>query len=218
MSVSSPPALLARDSDGYLARYDRRLSLAMTRLLLPLPVTPNQITAAGLVLSLFGAWRLAAPARGAQLTGALTLWLGGLLDGCDGEIARLKSLATDWGAAFDLWADHLAHLATFIALPVGLARLHPHEDWRRTGTLLVTGVAASAYAVWRLVLSVPEGERGPRAVFVERVASRDYVYLLVVLAALGRLEWFVEAAAVGAHAFWIWLWISARRPAAGRPR
>ncbi|NNN07490.1 MAG: CDP-alcohol phosphatidyltransferase family protein [Elusimicrobia bacterium] len=203
-------ARVAKDTDGYLARFDRRLSLALTRMLLPLPVTPNQLTAAGLALSLLGAWQLAAGTPSRQLTGAFVLWLSCILDGSDGELARLKLLATPEGGAFDLWSDHVAHMATFLALPIGVARLHPNMDWWRAGTGLFFGVALSAASVWRLVLSVPERARGPHAALVERVASRDYVYLILACAALGRLDWFVWAAAVGSNLFWPALWLIAR--------
>ena len=36
---------------------------------------------------------------------------------------------------------------------------------------------------------------------LEKLASRDYTYLLLILALLGRLEWFLYAAAVGAWVF-----------------
>lgn len=206
-------ARLAKPNDGYLARFDRRLSLALTRLILPFPVTPNQITAASLLIGLLGAWWLAAPSAGRQFAGALTLWFCCLLDGCDGEIARLKLHFTPWGGDFDLLADHVAHLATFVALPVGVARLHPGADWRIPGALLVSGFLACGFSVWWLVLRVPEEKRGPLALTVERIASRDYVYLLVALTAAGRLDWFVWTAAVGSHVFWAWLWRTSR-PAA----
>lgn len=208
-------ARMPKPNDGYLARFDRRLSLSITRLLLPFAVTPNQVTAASLLLGLLGAWRLASGSPRIQFQGALLLWFCALLDGCDGEIARLKHHVTDQGGRFDLLADHLAHLATFVALPIGVARLHPGQDWRLPGALLVSGFLAAGYSVWRLVLSVPESERGPESLAVERVASRDYVYLILALTAVGRLDWFVWAAAVGSHAFWLWLWRAARlRPAA----
>lgn len=201
---------LAKDTDGYLARFDRRLSLALTRLLLALPVTPNQVTAAGLALGLLGAWQLAAGSAARQLAGAFVLWLSCILDGSDGELARLKLLATPEGGAFDLWSDHVAHMATFLALPIGVARLHPDMNWWRAGLTLFFGVALSAASLWRLVLSVPERARGPHAALVERVASRDYVYLILACAALGRLDWFVWAAAVGSNLFWPALWLIAR--------
>ena len=204
---------MSKDNDGYMARLDRRLSLAITRLLLPFPVSPNQVTAASLALGLLGAWWLAAPSAAVQFCGAFTLWFCCLLDGSDGEIARLKHHITPWGGDFDVLADHIAHLATFIALPIGVARLHPGGDWWAPGVLLVTGFLACGFSVWWLVLRVPEDERGPLSLVVERIASRDYIYLIVALAALGRLDWFVWTAAAGSHVFWIWLWRMSPRSA-----
>lgn len=202
---------LAKDNDGYIAKFDRTLSIAISRMLLPFPVTPNHVTTAGLVLGVLGAWWLAAPSAALQFYGALVLWFCCLLDGCDGEIARLKHLSSPSGAAYDLWADHFSHLATFVALPIGVARLHPGQDWVLPGTLLVTGFLACGFSVWYLVLRIPEEKRGPLALTVERIASRDYVYLIVALTAIGRLDWFVWAAAVGSHAFNAFLWLQSRR-------
>lgn len=205
---------LAKDNDGYIAKLDRRLSIAISRMLLPFPVTPNHVTTAGLLLGLLGAWWLAAPSARLQFLGALVLWFCCLLDGCDGEIARLKHLSSPEGAAYDVWADHFSHLATFVALPIGVARLHPGRDWLIPGVLLVTGFLACGFSVWYLVLRVPEDKRGPLALTVERIASRDYVYLIVALTAVGRLDWFVWAAAVGSHLFNAFLWLRARQVAA----
>jgi len=204
-------ARLSKDTDGYIAKFDRRLSIAITRVLLPFPVSPNAVTTAGLALSLLGAWWLAAPSPRLQFCGAVVLWFCCLLDGCDGEIARLKHLSSPSGAAYDVWADWFAHLATFVALPIGVARLHPGRDWLVPGTLLVTGFLACAFSVWYLVLRVPEENRGPLALTVERIASRDYVYLILALTAIGRLDWFVWASAVGSHAFNAFLWLQSRR-------
>ncbi|MBI2384479.1 MAG: CDP-alcohol phosphatidyltransferase family protein [Elusimicrobia bacterium] len=207
-------ARLAKDNDGYIAKFARRLSIAISRVLLPFPVTPNHVTTAGLVLGLLGAWWLAAPSARLQFLGALVLWFCCLLDGCDGEIARLKHLSSPAGAAYDVWADHFSHLATFVALPIGVARLHPGRDWLVPGVLLVTGFLACGFSVWYLVLRVPEEKRGPLALTVERIASRDYVYLIVALTAIGRLDWFVWAAAVGSHLFNAFLWLRSRQVAA----
>lgn len=196
-------AQLPKDTDGYLARFDRRWSMAITSMLLPLPVTPNHITTASLALGLLGAWWLASGSYALTLTGALLLWFCCLLDGCDGEVARLKLLCSPSGAAYDLAADHVAHLATFIAIPLGVHRMRPTATLALPGTLLVTGFLASMLAVWYLVLRKPESERGPYALFIERVASRDYVYLIVLLAAIGRLDWFLYAAGLGSHLFWL---------------
>ena len=68
-------------------------------------------------------------------------------------------------------------------------------------------------AVSRFIDRYPPDRRSGLARMVERVASRDYVYVLIVLAALGRLEWFIWAAAIGANLFWAGVWLGAQ----GRP-
>ncbi len=204
-------ARLAKDNDGYIAKFDRRLSIAITRLLLPFPITPNHVTTAGLAFGLLGSWWLAAPSARLQFFGALVLWFCCLLDGCDGEIARLKHMSSPTGATYDVWADHFSHLMTFVALPIGVARLHPGQDWLVAGVLLVTGFLACGFSVWYLVLRVPKDKRGPLALTVERIASRDYVYLLVALTAIGRTDWFVWTAAIGSHLFNAFLWLQSRR-------
>lgn len=205
-------ASLPKDTDGYIARFDRRLSIALSAALLPLPVTPNDITTASLVLGLLGAWWLASGGYGLTVAGAALLWFCCLLDGCDGEVARLKLLCSPSGAAYDLAADHLAHLATFVAIPVGVHRAFPQASFKLPGALLVSGFLACMFSVWYLVLRKAESERGRHALLIERVASRDYVYLIFLLALLGRLDWFLYAAAVGSHAFWAALWLVAYAP------
>jgi hypothetical protein len=41
----------------------------------------------------------------------------------------------------------------------------------------------------------------PGGSVAEKLASRDYTYLLLMLAAIGHLEWFLYAAAAGAWVF-----------------
>lgn len=199
-------ASLAKNTDGYIARFDRRLSIALSAALLRTPATPNMITTASLALGLLGAWGLASGSYGPQLAGALLLWFCCILDGCDGEVARLKLLCSPSGAAYDLAADQVAHLATFVAIPVGIHRMHPEVSFLVPGVLLVTGFLACMFSVWWLVLRLPQDKRGPYALLIERVASRDYVYLILALVAVGKLEWFLWAAALGSHGFYLGLW------------
>ncbi|MBI4425308.1 MAG: CDP-alcohol phosphatidyltransferase family protein [Elusimicrobia bacterium] len=194
---------LRSESDGYLARLDRRLSIAISRRLVETPVTPNQLTACGLALGLLGASWLASPGYGASVAGALLLCFCCVLDGCDGEVARLKLLSSPFGARFDVAADSVVHLAVFAAIPLHLSRLHPGLDFRAPGLLLASGVLLSMFWVWRLILSRPQAERPGASRTFERLASRDFLYLVAALAAARKLDWFLWSAAVGAHLFWI---------------
>jgi len=95
-----------KPNDGPVSTYlNRPISTRLSRILLKTPVTPNQISVVTFLLSLVAA--------GLFMTGQY-LWLvvGGILaqfasiiDGCDGEIARLKFLKSDYGGWLDAVLD-----------------------------------------------------------------------------------------------------------------
>jgi phosphatidylglycerophosphate synthase len=208
-----PNSDLIKDTDGFIARFDRHFSIALSRLLVPTPITPNHITTFSLFLAIAGCWGVASGIYRQQVLGALALWFCCILDGCDGELARLKNLCSPWGAAYDLTVDHITHFITFVAIAVGLHRGRPDLFIWPAAILLLTGFLASAFSVWYLVLRVPQAQRGRMAILIERLASRDYVYLILACIVLDRLYWFVWAAGIGSHFFYLALWwLSLKRP------
>lgn len=97
---------------------DRSLRSTKRLLLRPvasrIPVSPNFVTAVGLLFGLLSA--LAASVGDLKL--ALILWLTNrTLDGLDGEIADVQKSQSDFGGYFDIMAD----LAVYAAIPLGLA-------------------------------------------------------------------------------------------------
>jgi phosphatidylglycerophosphate synthase len=102
---------------------DQRLRDAKAQLLAPLAtqlqgVRPLTLTAIGLLVGLGAA--LAAALENTSL--ALALWLGNrLLDGLDGEVARLSGRQRDLGGYLDMLAD----LLVYSLLPVALTIGHP---------------------------------------------------------------------------------------------
>jgi len=186
--------------------------MAVSKLLLPLPVTPNHVTTLSLLIGLAGAALLAGRTYGLQVIGAFLLWSCCVLDGCDGELARLKLLCSPAGARYDALVDNIVHLAVFIAVPVQIQRMRPDADIRLPGFLLLSGFFLSAFWVWRLILSRRKDLRGPSAPVFERLASRDFIYLILLLTLVRRLEWFLWAAAVGSHLFWLVLVALESRP------
>lgn len=199
-------AELPQDSDGYLARFDRKLSMTLSRRLIRTSVLPNHITTLSLILGLLGAALLVRGPYAMEVFGALLLWSGCILDGCDGEVARLKFLATPAGGLYDVIADNIVHLAVFIAIPLHLRRVHPEMEFLIPGIVLVSGVLACTFSVWWLVLSRPKSTRGSIGLLVERIASRDFLYLILALTLARKLEWFLWCAGVGSHAFNAALW------------
>ncbi len=84
-------------------------------------VTGNVLTVSGLCV---GALCLVAVALGLNLL-ALVLWLlNRLLDGLDGEVARLRSESSEFGTFVDIMADFLVYGGFLVALAV------QHQDAR----------------------------------------------------------------------------------------
>jgi len=203
-------------SDSYLAALvDRPMSRPLTRLLLRTPVTPAHVTLLGLIVGLLGAAGLATVSYSGRLGGVLLLIVSLVLDCVDGDIARARLAENASGARLDVVGDYLVNLAVFAGLAIGLLRegLPAGGGW--AALALVTGVGAAMATVHGLFIR-PALRRGgdlhwagdarslrgkPGATVLEKIASRDYTYLLLLLALAGHLEWFLYAAAGGAWLF-----------------
>lgn len=191
---------LGRPGDGWFTRLvDRRISRMLTRLLLPVGVTPNQITILSVVVGMLGGTLFATGGHDAAVAGALLFLLSTILDGCDGEIARLTFRESRLGARLDLIGDNLVHVVLFGGIAFGLYTRTPERQVAALGWLLVTGVLLSMATVYRCFVR-REPTPAQRALF-EAFASREFAYLLVVLTLFGKLEWFLWLAACGTYVF-----------------
>jgi phosphatidylglycerophosphate synthase len=206
---------LIKPTEGFMSRhFERRISLALTRRLCRTRITPNAMTLISLAVGFacapfFLSWN---PVY--QVAGALLFLVHSILDGCDGELARLKFLESRWGAVLDMAGDNVVHAAVFICMAVGWTA-HAGSAW----PLLLGGVAvASTLAIAAVVY-----RRGMRASLadapdsaVSRVADlvvyRDFIYLILLLAMVGRAHWFLALTAAGAPIFLLLLgWLGRRR-------
>ena len=215
-------ATLVKQEDGFMARHvDRKISLAISRRLAATRVTPNAMTLASVGLGLAGAI-LFLPARPAlDVAGALLFLAHSIVDGCDGELARLKFQESRLGGTLDFWGDNVVHSAVFGAIAIGLNRGSGSAWPLALGAGAILGTVASAGFVYSQTMAPARTQEGPLFTSVARVPSRfsrvadalarrDFIYLVVILAALGLIRWFLILAAVGAPLFFLSLLALAR--------
>jgi phosphatidylglycerophosphate synthase len=108
---------------GVVARHlNKRLSFPLTRVLLRYPVTPNQITVVNFCIGLAGCLLLLSPVWAWRVAGAALIQVHSVLDGCDGEVAKIKGLHSRLGAWLDTIADDVLNNVMFVCLFVGLYR------------------------------------------------------------------------------------------------
>lgn len=131
-------AELLRGDLGLVARYlNKPISFRITRhVLCRLPFTPNQVTIGAALVGLVGAALIATGHATLALVGFLLAHVQSVLDGCDGELARVRYQMSAIGEWLDTIVDDGLNLALFAAVGIGLSRAHDRPLY------LVLGLAA----------------------------------------------------------------------------
>lgn len=107
---------LIKPLDGIVSRtINRRLSFRVTRLLLETAVTPNQMTLFAGVFGLAGVGVVLALGAPGLFLGGVLVQIQSVLDGCDGELSRLKYLRSRRGEWLDQVFDDVVNLGLFAA-------------------------------------------------------------------------------------------------------
>ena len=103
--------------DGPVSRHlNRPVSRWLTRYLVRTSVTPNQISLASWMLSCIAAGLMALSGYPALAAGGALAQLASIIDGCDGEIARLKRSQSEFGGWFDAVLDRHADAVLLFGL------------------------------------------------------------------------------------------------------
>ena len=98
-----------KPNDGPVARYlNRPVSIRLSRYLSRLDVTPNEISVVSFLGSVIAAGLFAFGGYFALALGGVLAQFASILDGCDGEVARLKFQSSDFGGWFDAVLDRYA--------------------------------------------------------------------------------------------------------------
>lgn len=214
---------LVKDSDGFMSRYFARpISIGCTRFLAPLGVTPNQMTIVSGLLGLAAAPFFLSAEATIQVIGGLLFVAHSVLDGCDGELARLTFRESRIGGLLDFFSDNLVHMAIFACMAVGWAFAEDTSWPLILGALAVLGTAGSAGAVYWLTLrkktavgpvytSVSGGPPSNLTKVLDALSRRDFIYLVFVLSIFGKAGWFLALTAIGAPLFlFLVLWTAIR--------
>jgi 1L-myo-inositol 1-phosphate cytidylyltransferase / CDP-L-myo-inositol myo-inositolphosphotransferase len=206
---------IRKDSDGAISRFlNRPLSTALSRVLVNTPVTPNQISVSTLVISLIAAGYAASGGYLHFLIAGVLFQIASIVDGTDGEVAKLKFQTSHRGEWIDTVCDNLSYLAFLIGLIVGVQRSELPSFYFLAGVVGFVAAAASIANLTSYVarekdsgsfLSVRYGYQdgtGLGARFMRAVhfmGKRDFfAFLALVLAIMGQLPLALPIFGVGA--------------------
>jgi choline kinase/phosphatidylglycerophosphate synthase len=185
---------LVKESDGPVARYlNRPISTTVSMRLAATRASPDLVSVVSVALAFVGAWLLAS---GSAVAGALAVHAASVLDGVDGELARLLLRAGPRGAFFDGVLDRVGDAAVVGALGAWGLR----EGASPTAIVALT-VAATAGAMLSMAtkdrisaLGLPQA---PERALGWLLGGRDgRLFLVAVLSVLGRPVLALAAVAV----------------------
>ena len=209
-------------TDGVLARFNRRISLPISLVLIRTPITANQISVAIVALGVWAGWLFSRGTYAASVLGAAVSLAASILDGCDGEVARLKYQESRFGCWLETVGDYTYYVALFIGVMVGAARSTGADVFFDVGFAAVGGFVITACLMillrQRMTGAQPErfGEAskaqfvsggGAWARFLAWLAvcgTRAVMpYGILILALLGLTPAVIVFAALGANIYWI---------------
>ncbi|MBK9757261.1 MAG: CDP-alcohol phosphatidyltransferase family protein [Nannocystis sp.] len=205
--------LLSKSHKGLVDRFNVRLSIPVARLLSYTPIRPNHVTFVSAMFGVAAAWSVLGGTPAALALGAVFLQIQSLLDGCDGQLARLRFQMSVFGQWFDNVADDVIDILFIVCLGVALGGGYAtlaiasgvlrafgqivlyHEVYRRTGTGNVF-----AFRIW-FQADRPSVDEvfAPRdlGTYLRALGRRDtYVFVWMVLCLLGQIEVVVVYGAV----------------------
>jgi phosphatidylglycerophosphate synthase len=139
---------LGRQADGVVAYYvNRAISIPISAAIVNSAMTPNVVTFIALLVGLAAAAMVADGSWPWMVMGGLALQLSSVLDGVDGEIARLRLTTSHAGEWFDTVCDDVINIAFMLGLGLGC-----YQRGGNVACLMVAGIGAAVAVVVVAVL------------------------------------------------------------------
>ncbi|MGD0837200.1 MAG: CDP-alcohol phosphatidyltransferase family protein [Polyangia bacterium] len=195
-------AELVRGDLGFVARHlNKPVSFFITRrLLCHLPLTPNQVSLGAALLGLAGATLIASGHYALMIWGFFLAHVQSVLDGCDGELARVRLQQSTLGEWLDSLIDDSLNILIFAGLGIGFYRA------THVSLYLEAGLLAAAMHLFYDVVALREmarqGQGGEIIKLKWRITGAEAMKtrlhhrrsgLLVALYTLGRRDFYILA-------------------------
>jgi phosphatidylglycerophosphate synthase len=220
-----------KPTDGRLGRFNRRMSIPVSVALIRWSrFSPHAMTVLIMILGLYAGWLFSHGNYATGLLAALLSLIASILDGCDGELARLQYKESAFGCWLDTLGDYTYYLAIFTGLTIGTVRQTGWLGfWWIGGALLVGSLLTFALLILlrdRITRGRPERLRSttkahfyatgkPWARYVVQLSTcatrATMPYGILAFAIAGVLPAVLVIGAIGAQIYWISLAWELRR-------
>ena len=218
-----------KDTDAKVARFNRRASLPISIALIRTPLTANQLSVVLVALGFYSGWLFSIGNYAAGVLAAVLSLVSSVLDGCDGEIARLKYQESSLGCWIETFGDYSYYLAIFIGLMVGCVRQTGWEWLYWVGLIAIAGTLVTFALLIYLRARITAGQptrlhavaktrfKSDPSLWTKLIWKVSFVctraampYGILAFALLDALPLVLILAALGANIYWISLLLKLR--------
>ncbi|NBP72781.1 MAG: CDP-alcohol phosphatidyltransferase family protein [Alphaproteobacteria bacterium] len=195
-------------SDPRAVAYDQRLAKAVVAAIRGLPVSPNALTALGMLVGIISGVLYAEGTRGAMIGGSLLFMVAVWMDHVDGEFARATGKTSRFGHYF----DHVAAMTSYCAMFVG-AGFGLRDTWLGEWAVpcgIAAGVSVALIFSIRLWQETVFGKETTVQTVRAGFEIEDTLYAVGPITWVGLMPPFVAAAGVGTPIYLIYaIWEAA---------
>lgn len=180
----------------------RKISGFISGFLSRTPVTPNQVTIISLILGIISGVFFSLGEYTYTITAGLLYFLSTVFDQCDGEVARLKQMETEFGRKLDIIVDAIANAVIVIGITFALYKTGGSGFIIITGILAITGISMS------ILLATYFGHENKKNTAIQemldKLNNKDFFYIIMLISViLNQMIWFLLIMAIGTNIYWI---------------
>jgi CDP-L-myo-inositol myo-inositolphosphotransferase len=137
---------LKKQADGPVSKIlNRPVSIRITELFLKTGITPNQISLMSFIIAIFAALFFYLGDYIYLVAGGILAQVSSIIDGCDGEVARLKLKESKYGGWFDAVLDRYADALIIFGMIQGHWALHHDMLIWSVGFMALMGSFLNSY-------------------------------------------------------------------------
>ena len=218
-----------KETDATIARFNRRISVPISVALMRTPLTANQLSVMLVAVGFYSGWLFSIGSYWPGVLAAFLSLAASILDGCDGEIARLKYQESALGCWIETVGDYSYYIAIFAGITVGAVHQTGSEFFYWIGALALTATlvtfALLIYLRARITNGQPEKLHAAvrdrfqvepslwsrivlRLSFIATRAAMPYG--IMAFALLNILPGIIVLAAIAANLYWLTLTMKLR--------
>ena len=180
----------------------RKISGFISGFLIRTPVTSNQVTIISLILGIISGVFFSLGEYTYTITAGLLYFLSTVFDQCDGEVARLKQMETEFGRKWDIIVDAIVNAVIVIGITIAV--------YTKTGSILV--IIAGFFAMTGITISLllatyfsrnSKKDTGTKEM-LDKLNNKDFFYIIMLLSVIfNQMIWFLLIMAIGTNIYWI---------------